>query len=52
MEDCLLWEGSHSGVGEECEESSPEKEGATETTCDELTTVLIPHPPEPLREMR
>jgi len=25
-----------------------EKEGAAETTCDELTTTPIPHPPAPL----
>ncbi|GAB0177897.1 EH domain-containing protein 4 [Grus japonensis] len=23
VEDCLLWEGPHTGAGEECEESSP-----------------------------
>jgi len=26
----------------------PEEEGAAETTCDELTTTPIPHPPVPL----
>ena len=36
MEDCLSWEGSHTGAGEECEE-----EGLTETTCDELTTTYV-----------
>jgi len=44
MEDCLLWEGPHTGAGEECEE-----EGAAETKCDELTTTPIPHPPALLR---
>ena len=29
----------------ECEEFPPEEEGAAETTCDELTTTPIPHPP-------
>ena len=48
MEDCLLWEGPHAGAGEEREESSPEGEGAAETTCDELTTTPIPCPPVPL----
>ena len=28
--------------------SSPEEEGAAETTCDELTQTPIPHPPAPL----
>ena len=42
MEDCLLWEGPHTGAGEECEESFPEEEGAAETTCGELTTTPIP----------
>ena len=36
VEDCLPWEGAHTGAGEECEESSPE-EGAAG-----LTSVLIP----------
>jgi len=26
----------------------PEDKGVTETKCDELTSTLIPHPPEPL----
>ena len=30
----------------------PEEEGAGETTCDELTTIPISHPPAPLRERR
>ncbi|KAK4817118.1 hypothetical protein QYF61_027981 [Mycteria americana] len=37
VEDCLPWVGPHAGAGEECEESSPEEEGAAERTCDELT---------------
>ncbi|KAK4832494.1 hypothetical protein QYF61_023541 [Mycteria americana] len=32
MENCLSWKGPHTGAGEECEESSPEEEGAAETT--------------------
>ncbi|KAK4827778.1 hypothetical protein QYF61_021731 [Mycteria americana] len=44
VEDCLPWEGPHAGAGEECEESSPEEEGAAETTCDELTATPIPRP--------
>ncbi|GAB0176110.1 zinc finger and BTB domain-containing protein 5 [Grus japonensis] len=48
VEDCLLWEGPHAGAREECEESSPEEEGAAETTCDELTPTPIPRPPVPL----
>jgi len=48
MENCLPWERSHAGAGEECEESSPEEEGAAETTCDELTTTPIPSGPVPL----
>lgn len=31
IEDCLLWEGAHTGVREEHEESSPEEEGVAET---------------------
>jgi len=30
----------------------PEKEGAAETTCDELTVTPIPRPPEPFRGKR
>ncbi|GAB0178670.1 junction-mediating and -regulatory protein-like [Grus japonensis] len=48
-------EGTHAGAGAECEESSPEEEGAAETVCDELTTTPIPHPSVPLevgREFR
>jgi len=40
MEDCLLWEGPHTGAGEESEE-----EGVAETKCDELIANPIPHPP-------
>lgn len=40
--DSLLWDGPHSGAGEECEESSPSGEGAAEAVCDELTAALIP----------
>jgi len=40
VEDSLPWEGPHTGAGEECE-----KEGAAETTCDELTTTPVPCPP-------
>jgi len=40
MENCLPWEGPHTGVGAVCEE-----EGAAETTCDELTATSIPRPP-------
>ena len=47
MEDCLLWVGPHTGAGEECE-----KEGAAETTCDELTPIPIPRPPAPLAGSR
>jgi len=42
MENCLLWEGPHTGAGAECEEFSPEEEGAAETACDGLTTTSIP----------
>ena len=31
LEDCLPWEGPHTGAGEECE-----KEGAAERMCNEL----------------
>jgi len=40
MEDCLLWEGPHTGTREECEE-----EGAAETTWDELTAIPVLRPP-------
>ena len=39
MEDCLPWEGPHTGAGEECEE-----EEVAETTHYELTATPIPHP--------
>ena len=52
MENCLPWEGPHTGAGEECEESSPEEEGTAETTCDELIVTPIPHPPALLRGRR
>jgi len=42
MEDCLLWEGPHSGAGEEYEQ-----EGVADTRCDGLTTTPIPHLPAP-----
>lgn len=44
MGDCLPREGPHSGAGEECEESFPEEEGESETTCDELTIAPTPCP--------
>lgn len=37
VENLLLWERALAGAGEDCEE-----EGATETTCDELTTMPSP----------
>jgi len=46
-ENCLPWEGPHAGAGRECEDK-----GAAETTCDELTTSRIPHPPASLWERR
>ncbi|CAN0114012.1 unnamed protein product, partial [Bubo scandiacus] len=52
VEDCFPWEGPLTGAGEECEESSPEEEGAAETTCDELTATPIPRPPALLRRGR
>ena len=47
MKDCLPWVGPHAGAREEREEG-----GVAETTCDELTTTPIPHPPVPLEGMR
>jgi len=47
VENCLLWVCPHAGAGAECEESSPEGQGAAETTCDELTIT-----PVPLRHLR
>ena len=44
-------EGTHSGAGEECEESSPE-EGVAEIKCDKLTAARIPHPCVPPEERR
>ncbi|PKU49598.1 neurexin-3-hypothetical protein [Limosa lapponica baueri] len=44
VEDCLPWEGPHTEAGEECDESSPEEEGAAETTWDKLTVTPIPYP--------
>ena len=40
MENCLPWEGPYATVGKGCKE-----EGATETTCDELTATPVPCPP-------
>jgi len=37
--------GPSAGAGAECEEPSPEEEGAAETIGDELTVTPIPHPP-------
>ncbi|GAB0186401.1 hypothetical protein GRJ2_001105400 [Grus japonensis] len=34
--------------GKRARSHPPEEEGAAETTCDELTTTPIPHPPVPL----
>jgi len=42
VENCLLWVGPHTGVGEECVE-----EGVVDTTCDELPVTPIPCPPVP-----
>lgn len=42
LESCVLWEGLHAGVGEECEGSCPEEAGAA--ACDELTATSIPIP--------
>ena len=47
VEDSLPWVGAQAGAGEECEE-----EEAAETTCDEMTTTPIPHPPALLRGRR
>lgn len=33
------------GAAEDCEESSPEKQGAAESVCDKLTTTPLPVPP-------
>ena len=43
VEDCLPWEGTHDGTGEESEE-----EGMAVTTCNGLTATPIPCPPVPL----
>ena len=32
-------------LGQSVRSPPPEEEGAAETTCDELTTAPIPHPP-------
>jgi len=52
VENCLPWKGPHAGAGADGEKSSSEEEGATETTCDELTTAPVPHPPALLRGRR
>jgi len=44
VENCLPWEGPHTGEGEECEE-----EGAVETMCDKMTAAPIPRPSVLLR---
>jgi len=65
---CSLWKGLHTGAGGCLKEAvtlwgarhwrqsvrspSPEAEGVAETTCDELTITLIPHPPAQLGERR
>jgi len=50
MEDCLPWEGPHTGAREECQESSLRR--PAETVCNELTATLIPCPPVPLGKTR
>lgn len=35
--------------GKSVRSSPPEEEGTTETTCDELGTIPVPHHPAPLR---
>jgi len=47
VENCLLWEGPHSGAWEGCEE-----EGAAETTYGELIATPITCPPELRRGRR
>jgi len=47
VKSCSPWEGPLDGAGEEHEE-----EGASETTCDELTATPIPHSPVLLRGRR
>lgn len=42
---------THTGAEEKCENTSPVKEVATETTCDELTTAPLPHPLGERREI-
>lgn len=42
VEDWLLLEGSHTGTGDECEESFSKREGVAETTCDEQSADNIP----------
>jgi len=44
MTDCVPQEEAHAGEGEECEESSPEEEGVSGITYDELTTTPFPIP--------
>lgn len=46
--DCLPCDRPHAEAGEECEQSSLEKEGVAEKTCDELNKPQISHPPVPL----
>lgn len=43
-----MWEEPHTGAGEKCEGSSPEKEEVAERTCGELIAVSMPHPPTSL----
>jgi len=52
MGNCLPWEGLHDGAGQSVRSPPSEEEGAAETTCEELTTTPIPHPPVTLKGRR
>jgi len=48
MKNCSPWEGLKLEQGQSVRSPPPKEEGAAETTCDELTTAPIPHPPASL----
>jgi len=52
MEDCLHGRDLMLEQGQSVRSPPPERQGAAETTCDELTTAPTPRHPAPLRGRR
>jgi len=52
VKSCSPWEGLTLEQGQSVRSPPPEEEGEADTTCVELTTTPIPHPPAPLEGRR